>query len=41
MTPIITSVQKLDDRDLNLWLKIAIAQLKSGKSQDLDISKDG
>jgi hypothetical protein len=37
MTQTITSKKSLYESDLNLWLETAIAQLKSGKLQDLDI----
>ena len=37
MTQTITSTKKLYEQDLNLWLETAIAQLKSGKFEDLDI----
>ncbi len=38
MTQAITSKTSLYDQDLNLWLENAIAQLKSGQLQDLDIN---
>jgi hypothetical protein len=37
MTQTIASKKSLYESDLNLWLETAIAQLKSGKLQDLDI----
>jgi hypothetical protein len=37
MTQTITSKKSLYELDLNLWLENAIAQLKAGKLQDLDI----
>lgn len=37
MTQTIARKTSLYDRDLNLWLETAIAQLKTGNLQDLDI----
>jgi hypothetical protein len=37
MTQTITSKKSLYDRDLNLWLEMAIAQLNSRNLEDLDI----
>lgn len=37
MTQAIATKQSLYERDLNLWLENAIAQLKEGKLQDLDV----
>lgn len=37
MTQTTTLGKSLYERDLNLWLEIAIAQLKSGKFHDLDV----